>query len=197
MTASLNSIVTDSAPGMANYVTGNKANNNQEGVFPDDTSNAFDNPRVEYLSEYLHRTQGKTLGIVTTSDVFDATPAANAVHTSARGNGTGIVDQYLDDRERTGLTVLMGGGRKWFLPNESNSVSPQPSNGSQRRTANDYVMAADIVAGWGAAPGALDSGRDLITDFQTAGYTYAPDKSTLDAGRRAATSCSACSPTRT
>ena len=50
MTASLNSIVTDSSPGMPNYVTGNKANNNQEGVFPDDTADAFDNPRIEYLS---------------------------------------------------------------------------------------------------------------------------------------------------
>ena len=108
MTASLNSIVTDSAPGMANYVNGNKAANNQEGVLPDDTTDAFDNPRVEYLAEYLHRTQGKSLGLVTTADVFDATPAANAVHTANRGNGTGIVDQYLDDRNLTGLTVLTG-----------------------------------------------------------------------------------------
>ena len=134
MTASLNSIVTDSAPGMANYVNGNKAANNQEGVFPDDTTDAFDNPRVEYLAEYLHRTQGKSLGLVTTADVFDATPAANAVHTANRGNGTGIVDQYLDDRNLTGLTVLMGGGRKWFLQNPSNSINPQPANGSQRRS---------------------------------------------------------------
>jgi len=180
MTASLNSIVTDSAPGMQNYVSGNKANNNQEGVFPDDTLDAFDNPRVEYLSEYLHMLQGKSLGIVTTADVFDATPAANAVHTSARGNGTGIVDQFLDDRSLTGLTVLMGGGRKWFLPNPSNSVSPQPANGSQRRNANDYVLPADIIAGWDASPGTLDPDRDLIGDFQAAGFAYAPDKTTLD-----------------
>jgi len=180
MTASLNSIVTDSAPGMHDYVTGNKANNNQEGVFPDDTIDAFDNPRVEYLSEYLHMLQGKALGVVTTADVFDATPAANAVHTSARGNGTGIVDQFLDDRGLTGLSVLMGGGRKWFLPNESNSVSPQPANGSQRRKANDYVLPSDIIAGWGASEGALDPERDLIADFQHAGFSYAPDKTALD-----------------
>lgn len=180
MTASLNSIVTDSAPGMQNYVTGNKANNNEEGVFPDDTLDAFDNPRVEYLSEYLHNLQGKALGVVTTADVFDATPASNAVHTSARGNGTGIVDQFLDDRHLTGLSVLMGGGRKWFLPNESNSVSPQPANGSQRRKANDYVLPADIVAGWNATPGKLDPERDLIADFQAAGFKYAPDKTSLD-----------------
>ncbi|WP_153118007.1 alkaline phosphatase [Rhodocyclus tenuis] len=181
MTASLDSIVTDSAPGMANYVTGNKAQNNQEGVYPDDTTDAFDNPRVEYLSEYLHRKKGTTLGIVTTADVFDATPAANAVHTSNRGNGTGIVDQFLDDRKLTGLTVLMGGGRKWFLPNASNSTSPQAINGSQRKTSTDYVLPDDLVAGWGAAKGKLDSNRDLIADFQAAGYAYAPDKTALDA----------------
>lgn len=185
MTASLNSIVTDSAPGMANYVTGNKAQNNQEGVFPDDTPDAFDNPRVEYLSEYLHRLQGKALGIVTTADVFDATPAANAVHTSNRGAGTGIVDQFLDDRSLTGLSVLMGGGRKWFLPNATNAIQPVSgayaiANGSQRSTGTDYTLPADIVAGWGAAPGAKDNNRDLIADFQAAGFAYAPDKATLD-----------------
>ncbi len=180
MTASLDAIITDSAPGMANYVNGNKAANNQEGVFPDDTTDAFDNPRIEYLSEYLHRTQGKKLGVVTTADVFDATPAANAVHTSNRGNGTGIVDQFLDDRNLSGLTVLMGGGRKWFLPNPSNSTSPQAANGSQRRKSTDYVLPQDIVAGWGAAPGALDNERDLIAGFQAAGYSYAPDRSTLN-----------------
>jgi len=73
----------------------------------------------------------------------------------------------------------MSSGRKWFLPNTSNSISPQPVNGSQRRTANDYVLGADVQAGWGAAPGALDNARDLIADFQAAGFAYAPDSTTL------------------
>lgn len=173
-TSSLNSIVTDSSPGMTSYVSGNKNNNNEEGVFPDDTVDAFDNPRVEYLSEYLHRTQGKQLGIVTTADVFDATPAGNAVHTSNRGAGTGIVDQFFDDRGLTGLTVLLGGGRKWFLP----AGTP----GSARTDSNDYAFAPgdDLVKRWGAAPGRLDKGRDLIQDFQAAGFSYAPTKAELD-----------------
>ncbi len=178
-TASLNSVVTDSAPGMTSYVSGNKNNNNEEGVFPDDTVDAFDNPRIEYLSEYLHRTQGKALGLVTTADVFDATPAGNAVHTSSRGAGTGIVDQYLDDRKLTGLTVLMGGGRKWFVP----SSTP----GSARGDKSDYAFSAtdahtaDIVKRWGTTPGKLDKDRDLLADFQAAGFAYAPDKTALDA----------------
>ena len=184
MTSSLDAIVTDSSPGMSNYVTGNKAANNQEGVWPDDTVDAFDNPRVEYLAEFLHRTQGKALGIVTTADVFDATPAAMAVHTSNRGYGTGIVDQFLDDRRLSGLTVLMGGGRKWFLPNgdtlkADGSREGQPMNGSQRDARSDYELPADIVAGWDAVPGKKDPGRDLIGDFERAGYAYASDRTTL------------------
>jgi alkaline phosphatase len=178
-TASLNSVVTDSAPGMTGYVSGNKNNNNEEGVFPDDTVDPFDNPRIEYLSEYLHRTQGKALGLVTTADVFDATPAGNAVHTSNRGAGTGIVDQFLDDRGMTGLSVLMGGGRKWFLP----ASTP----GSARADKSDYAYSAtdahtaDIAKRWGASSGQLDKDRDLLSDFQKAGFQYAADKTSLDA----------------
>jgi alkaline phosphatase len=164
-------------------VNGNKAASSQEGVWPDDTTDAFDNPRVEYISEYLHRTRGTNLGIVTTADVFDATPAANAVHTSNRGNGTGIVDQYLDDSKLTGLTVLMGGGRKWFIAKNSGATAANPlnaGNGSVRSTSNDYVLPTDVVTGWGAAPGAKDPNRDLITDFQTAGFTYTANKTDMD-----------------
>lgn len=171
MTASLNSIVTDSAPGMANYVTGNKADNNQEGVWPDDTVAKFDNPRVEYMSEFLARTQGKKLGIVTTADVFDATPAANAIHTQDRGAGTGIVDQFFDDSNKTGLTVLLGGGRKWFLPNTA--------AGSARAASSDYVLPSDITTGWGVATGISDPARNLISDFTAAGWTYASDATSL------------------
>jgi alkaline phosphatase len=173
-TASLNSIVTDSAPGAACYSSGNKCNNNEEGVFPDDTVAKFDNPRVENIGEFLKRTQGKSLGIVTTADVFDATPAAFAVHTQDRGAGTGICDQYLDEANKTGLSVLMGGGRKWFLP--STTV------GTARATSTDYTLPTDISTGWSVAAGTTGDAltRDLIADFQTAGFKYASSKTTID-----------------
>jgi len=173
-TASLNSIVTDSAPGSSCYSTGNKNNNNQEGVFPDDTLDAFDNPRTEYMGEYFARTLGKSLGIVTTADVFDATPAAWAIHTQNRGAGTGICDQYLDEAVvKSNLTVLLGGGRKWFLPSTT--------AGSARNNATDYVLSAELVAGWGVAAGALDPTRDLLADFQKAGFAYAANATQLNA----------------
>jgi alkaline phosphatase len=173
-TSSLNSIVTDSAPGTSCYSTGNKNNNNQEGVFPDDTTDRFDNPRTEYMGEYLARTQGKSLGIVTTADVFDATPAAMAIHTQDRGAGTGICDQYLDESvPKANLTVLLGGGRKWFLP--------ATTAGSARADASDYVLPAELATGWGVARGAIDRGRDLLADFQAGGFTYVANATQLAA----------------
>ena len=174
ITHSLNSIVTDSSPGAACYATGNKSNNNQQGVFPDDTTDQFDNPRVELIGEYLWRLHQRTLGIVTTSDVFDATPGSFGTHTSNRGAGTGICDQYLDETvNQGGLRVLMGGGRKWFLP--------EGTPGSQRSAGNDYVLPGDLASGWGVDPGVIDPARDLLADFVSAGFYYAPDKTALDA----------------
>ena len=173
-TSSLNSIVTDSAPGASCYSTGNKGNNNQLNVFPDDTLATFDNPRVETIGEFLARTDGKSLGIVTTSDVFDATPAAFGPHSQARGAGTGICDQYLDEiAAKANLQVLLGGGRKWFLP--SSTI------GSGRSNSNDSVLPAELASAWGVPAGALDANRDLLGDFQSAGFKYASDRTALNA----------------
>jgi alkaline phosphatase len=171
-THSLNSIVTDSAPGMACYTTGSHAQNGQEGVYPAHVTNPFYQPRVEYLSEYLHRVKGTSTGIVTTADVEDATPAANAVHTGNRNAGQGIVDQYFDERHNTGLAVLMGGGRRWFLPSSQ--------YGSSRSNSNDYgALPGDLVAAWNAPPGAIDKDRDLIGEFRSDGWAYASSATEL------------------
>ena len=183
-THSLNSIVTDSAPGMGCYTTGNHSKNGQEGVYPANVVNPFFFPRVEYLAEYLHRTKGKSVGIVSTADLEDATPAANAVHTGNRGAGTGICDQYLDESDAagsgtfgTGLTVLLGGGRRWFLPSGQ--------FGSSRAAGSDYpALPADVQSGWSlpaSAAGASDPSRDLLADFQTAGFTYVSTNTELQA----------------
>lgn len=173
-TCSLNAIITDSAPGGSTYSTGNKLDNNEEGVFPDDTLDAFDNPRIEHMGEFLARTQGKSLGIVTTADVYDATPAGWMVHTQNRSNGTGICDQMLDESVvKANLVVLLGGGRKWFLPGGA--------PGSVRTAATDYVLPAELATAWGVAAGTIDAGRDLLGDFQRAGFTYTATSSELNA----------------
>ncbi len=183
VTHSLNSVITDSAPGMACYSSGVHQANGQEGVLPAHMTNPFFYPRVEYMAEYLHRVQRKSLGIVSSADLEDATPAANAVHTGNRGAGTGIVDQYLDEadwddtgRFGTGLRVLMGGGRRWFLPTGT--------FGSSRSSSSDYpALPADVLAGWNlpsTSAGAQDPSRNLIQDFTLAGYSYVETNTELD-----------------
>ena len=138
MTGSLNAIVTDSSPGMAAYVTGQKSNNNQQGVFPDQTEDAFDNPRVEYLGALLRRTRGEgfNVGIVTTADVTDSTPAANAVHTSDRYAGAGIASRYFDERATNGVAVLLGGGSRHFLPKSAGGTRQD-----QRQLVSEFAEA--------------------------------------------------------
>lgn len=130
MTGSLNAVITDSSPGMAAYVTGQKNANNQQGVFPDNTDDVFDNPRIEYLGEILRRTRGPgfNVGIVTTADLTDSTPAANAAHTSNRFAGAGIAAQFFDERTTNGVTVLMGGGANHFLPKTAEGTRPDSRN---------------------------------------------------------------------
>lgn len=138
MTSSLNAAITDSSPGMSAYVTGSKSNNHQQGVYPDNTADPFDNPRVEYLGALLRRTRGPgfRVGIVTTADLTDATPAANAVHTAARAASAGIAARYLDERETNGVSVLLGGGWNHFLAREEGG---QRADG--RRLAAEFAAA--------------------------------------------------------
>jgi alkaline phosphatase len=156
-TFSLNSVITDSSPGMAAYVTGHKSSNNQEGVYPDNTPDPFDNPRVEYVGEFLRRVRGPgfNVGIVTTADVTDATPGSNAVHTAARGAAFEIAARFFDERSTNGVTVLMGGGRANFLPKEKG--------------------------------GRRGDRRDLVTSYQQQGYRYVTDASGLRTLLEAAT----------
>ncbi len=134
MTSSLNATVTDSAPGMSSYATGHKANNNHVGVYPDNTPDHFDNPRVEYIGEMLKRTRGRgfNVGLVTTASVIDATPAGNAVHTSFRDAYYDIAARMFDERATNGVTVLMGGGSTYFSP---------ASQGGTRKDSRDLVAA--------------------------------------------------------
>ena len=138
MTGSLNSVITDSSPGMSSYVTGQKHSNNQEGVFPDNTPDAFDNPRIEYLGELLRRTRGAgfNVGLVTTADLTDSTPAANAAHTSDRYAGAGIAAQFFDERATNAVTVLLGGGARHFSPAVAGGERPDG-----RRLTDEFEQA--------------------------------------------------------
>lgn len=125
-TAGSDSIITDSANSASAYATGHKSAVNAMGVYPDRTANPFDDPKVEPIGKLAKR-HNLALGIVTNTEIEDATPAAMATHTRRRNTYDQIVEQFYDVKP----DVLMGGGLANFLPKDA--------AGSKRRDDNDYV----------------------------------------------------------
>ena len=129
MTYSLDNIVPDSANTGSAWTTGNKTVNGALNVFPDNNDFryspanlqatkqfALDNPRVETLWQYLKRRYNYKTGIVSTSDVTDATPAAEGAHTITRSLLKDIARQYVDGSINQGnqFDVILGGGLEQF-----------------------------------------------------------------------------------
>jgi len=126
-TAGSDSIITDSANSASAYATGHKSAVNAMGVYADRTADPLDDPRVETVTSLAQRRQDMAIGIVTNTEIEDATPAAMVAHTRRRTEYDRIVEQYFAAKP----DVLMGGGRANFLP--------KSENGSRRRDESDFV----------------------------------------------------------
>lgn len=126
-TAGSDSIITDSANSASAYATGHKTATAALGVYADRTANPFDDPKVETISSLVKRRLNLAVGIVTNTEIQDATPAAMAAHTRRRGAYDQIVEQFFNAKP----DVLMGGGRANFLP--------KGADGSKRRDESDYI----------------------------------------------------------
>lgn len=174
MTSSMDSLITDSAPGAHSYATGNKTNNGMEGVFPDNTAAEDDNPRIENLPEWAYRTFGMVTGVVSDAFITDATPAAMLAHTQNRANGTLIASQFIDEADRTGLKVLMGGGSYHFIPrSQAGSRRTDERNviGEFRRAGFDFVETRTELKAYGAR-----ADRKLLGLFSSGNMNVAFDK---------------------
>ncbi len=97
-----NALVTDSAAAATAYSTGRKTTNGTLGQTPDGTD-------LEVLAEWC-KTRGKAVGLVTTTTVTHATPAAFAVHCSERKRESEIAELFL----HANVDVLFGGGLVFF-----------------------------------------------------------------------------------
>jgi len=101
-TRSSNNLITDSAAGATAYSTGVRTNNYAVGVGPDSQP-------VETVLEAAKK-KGWSTGIVATSSVTDATPAAFVSHVRAR-------DLQFDIAKQMAVLapdVILGGGTRWF-----------------------------------------------------------------------------------
>ena len=163
--------VTDSAPSMSAYMTGVKPNNEVVAMSPD--TKATDAAGAAYVSGAdstcpasgngsaattlleLAKAAGRGTGVVTTTRVTHATPAATYAHICHRDGENAIAAQLapggagFNDKLADGVDVVLGGGWQHFLPK-------------------------------GAAAGSsrTDS-RDLVAEMKAKGYSYVTDRSGL------------------
>lgn len=111
--------VTDSAAGATVYATGERVTNRTIGMGPGcplpssrDTLATPWPAGCEAAESWFEiaREKGRATGLVTTTDVIDATPASFVAHSPSRYWRSAIAEQFAE----AGLTVLMGGGRNYF-----------------------------------------------------------------------------------
>ncbi|MDT3378734.1 alkaline phosphatase [Labrys neptuniae] len=127
-TSSTDAIATDSANTMSAYMTGHKTAVNALGVYADRTPASLDDPRVETIAEALRRTSKKSIGVVSTAEIEDATPAAVVSHTRKRADKAEIVGMFYDVKPE----IILGGGSAYFLP--------KSTTGSKRKDDKDYIQ---------------------------------------------------------
>jgi alkaline phosphatase len=145
-TAGSDSIITDSANSASAYATGHKSAVNALGVYADRTSDPFDDPRVENITSLVQRRSGMAVGVVTNTEIEDATPAAMVAHTRRRAEYDRIVDHMFNAKP----DVILGGGRANFLP--------RSAEGSKRKDEADFVARfRDAGYSYAATAGELKS----------------------------------------
>jgi len=171
-TFSANAQVTDSAPSMSAYMTGVKMNN--EVISMSAETSAYDPVTLkDYLSGAdtacpatgngkpvttlleLAKAAGMGTGVVTTTRITHATPAATYSHICHRDGENTIAAQMVPGGSGynaallDGVDVVLGGGLRHFLP--------KGATGSSRTDA-----------------------RDLVAEMKARGYRYAASKSDFD-----------------
>jgi alkaline phosphatase len=127
-TAGSDSIVTDSANSMSAYTTGHKSCANALGVYCSLSKTSLGHPRVETIGELVKRRNGgMAVGVVTNTEIEDATPAGVIAHTRQRREYEDIVRMFYDVRPQ----VMMGGGSRFFLP--------QSDKDGKRKDDQNYI----------------------------------------------------------
>ena len=159
--------VTDSAPSMSAYMTGVKMNNEvismtaetvatKPGNSADSVANNCSGTNGKAVTTLLElaKAAGRGTGVVTTTRVTHATPAATYAHICHRDAESTIAAQavpggagYNTALGSDGVDVILGGGYQFWLSNK-NADGTANSNGSRT------------------------DGRDLTAEMKAKGYTY-------------------------
>lgn len=132
VTCSADNLITDSAAGATALSAGERTNNHYVGVDPQSKvlQNIFENAKKRNYST----------GIVATSSITHATPAAFYAHIPERSSEFKIAEQFLD----SGIDVAIGGGRTFFLPENKSGSRQDDLDLIQSLDSKDYACFNNI-----------------------------------------------------
>ena len=148
-TYSLDTLVTDSAAAGTALAAGVKTNNGYIAMTPDGTETTTLIEAVQSL--------GYATGIVTSTRITHATPAAFATHNADRNDENGIAEDYVISN----VDFIAGGGIRNFLPSTYETADKDPMGSTIKSKREDD--------------------RDLLAEFETQGYTvFAGAKGSTD-----------------
>lgn len=105
-THSKDSTVTDSAAAASAWASGEKFNNGEISCHDDDADGVCDPGTMVPTLLDIAKSKGRATGLIATSDITHATPAAFGANVHNRKCEEEIIRQYID----RGITVLLGGG---------------------------------------------------------------------------------------
>lgn len=129
-THSKNSTVTDSAAAASAWASGAKYNNGEISCHDDDFDGVCDEVPVPTILD-IAQSMGKATGLVVTSDITHATPAAFGANVHNRKCEEEIAKQYL----QRNIDVLFGGG---IASNRSSCLLPSSSANYLANLIGDY-----------------------------------------------------------
>ncbi|KAF1047251.1 MAG: Alkaline phosphatase [Herbaspirillum frisingense] len=188
-TFSLDAQTTDSAPSMAAYMTGVKMRNDVISMSSD--THAFDAQLQPYQRNAdatcppgngqavptlleMSKQAGKAVGVVTTTRVSHATPAATYAHVCNRDAYNTISEQATPGAPgynpalKDGIDVLMGGGLRHFLP-KADPLSKRNDQldllGQLRAAGYHYVASGTALRKFDPAVGGKLLGLFALSDM--------------------------------
>lgn len=176
-TSSTGSIATDSANTASAYMSGHKSAVNALGVYADRTEDSLDDPKVELISEALARTGSKSVGIVSTAEIEDATPASLIAHTRKRSDKAEIATMLFESQP----DLILGGGSAYLLPQSTpGSKRKDDENLIEQFQDAGYALATD-AATLAAATEGSNSGK-ILGMFHTGNMDSSLDRKFLKKG---------------
>jgi len=185
-TCSADSLITDSAAAATAFATGCKITSEQLGILPRKNNNLPRIPGIEIEKRCLGdpekpiatileaaKLRDKSVGLVSTSEVQEATPAGFSAHINDRDNLAEIAKQqvYQD------LDVVFGGGKKYLLPKSAGGVREEKDDLTSILQERGYLLIdgldelkdSDINKVWGLftdADLAFDMDRKVLNPEQ-------------------------------